>query len=295
MNSRKSSDRPKIPLPIQREVRQRCGFGCVICGFPLYEYEHMEGWANVQRHVAEEITLLCDQHHREKTVGLLPLNVVREADKNPHNKRSGTSKPYTFFFSGDEVVVEIGGNTFVTKDSGYGTAMIPLGIDNVPVLGFVIADSHLLLNLVIFDEMNRLILHIRNNEMVYKTGVWDISFIGTRLIIREGLRKLLIEVDFQTPNKVIVKRGRFLLNGVEVLIRPGHLMIVNTANIFSGMYAENCVGGLLLGSWDGSTPSAVHMDGIPRYGWDRAAALAFEKETEQRLSEIDNELRTYGE
>ena len=54
-----------IPLPIQREVRQRCGFGCVVCGMPLYEYEHLLGWAQVERHVATEITLLCDQHHRE--------------------------------------------------------------------------------------------------------------------------------------------------------------------------------------------------------------------------------------
>jgi len=30
-----------IPLPIQREVRQRCGFGCVICGTLLYEYDHI--------------------------------------------------------------------------------------------------------------------------------------------------------------------------------------------------------------------------------------------------------------
>ncbi|WP_198036130.1 hypothetical protein [Salegentibacter sp. T436] len=65
-----------IPLPIQREVRQRCGFGCVICGLPLYEYEHMEEWAKVKRHDAEEITLLCDRHHREKTAGLLPKAVI---------------------------------------------------------------------------------------------------------------------------------------------------------------------------------------------------------------------------
>ena len=36
-----------MPLPIQREVRQRCGFGCVVCGLPLYEYDHLLGWTNV--------------------------------------------------------------------------------------------------------------------------------------------------------------------------------------------------------------------------------------------------------
>jgi hypothetical protein len=81
-----------IPLSIQHEVRRRCGYGCVICGIPLYEYEHMLGWANVQRHVAEEITLLCDQHHRESTGGLLPIEAVREANSNPFNLRAGVSK-----------------------------------------------------------------------------------------------------------------------------------------------------------------------------------------------------------
>jgi hypothetical protein len=27
-----------IPLPIEREVRKRCGFGCVVCGLPLHTY-----------------------------------------------------------------------------------------------------------------------------------------------------------------------------------------------------------------------------------------------------------------
>ncbi len=43
-----NSVRPKIPLPIQREVRQRCGFGCVICGLPLYDYDHIIGWAETE-------------------------------------------------------------------------------------------------------------------------------------------------------------------------------------------------------------------------------------------------------
>jgi trigger factor len=36
----------------------------------------MEEWAKVKRHDAEEITLLCDRHHREKTAGLLPKAVI---------------------------------------------------------------------------------------------------------------------------------------------------------------------------------------------------------------------------
>ena len=78
-------DRPPLNAGIMREVRQRCGFGCVICGRPIYEYDHILGWAKVKRHVASEITLLCDNHHREKTAGFLPNERVIEADKAPFN------------------------------------------------------------------------------------------------------------------------------------------------------------------------------------------------------------------
>jgi 5-methylcytosine-specific restriction endonuclease McrA len=42
--------RPKIPEGVKREVRQRCGFGCVICGLPIYEYDHLVPYAQVLSH-----------------------------------------------------------------------------------------------------------------------------------------------------------------------------------------------------------------------------------------------------
>ena len=101
-----------IPLPIQREVRERCGFGCVVCGLPLYEYDHLVDWATVHSHVADDITLLCDRHHREKTSGLLPAEAVLEANSNPHNLQQGVSEPYDLHFAGEGCQVIAGGNRF---------------------------------------------------------------------------------------------------------------------------------------------------------------------------------------
>src|SRR4030042_2333444 len=95
MTEQSSPSSRNIPLPIQREVRRRCGFGCVICGMPLYEFEHMLGWAKVPRPVTEEITLMCDQHHRERTAGLLPIEAVSEANANPYNLRGEYQNPMT--------------------------------------------------------------------------------------------------------------------------------------------------------------------------------------------------------
>src|SRR5687767_3922130 len=112
-----------IPDPVQRSVRQRCGFGCVVCGLPFYHYEHMLGFANVHRHAAEEITLLCHRHHGERTNGLLPIEAVRAADADPYNRRAGVSKPYDLHYGGDTCVVSIGGNTFSMANLDQGVVL----------------------------------------------------------------------------------------------------------------------------------------------------------------------------
>ena len=275
--SEKPSSR-NIPLPIQREVRQRCGFGCVVCGMPLYEYEHMEGWATVQRHVADEITLLCDQHHREKTGGLLPLAAVRAANAAPFNLKEGASKPYALHFSGSEALVTIGGNSFTSADQGYGTAMVPVSVDGIPLIGLVIADGHLLLNLVAFNEFNEPVLHIKNNQLYYSTSPWDIQLVGTRLTVREGHGKILLELQFAPPNEIHVIRGRLLCNGVEILIRPSHILVTNNSCIVRGCTAVNCYGGLIIGHHSRPMPGFFAMNTVPRYLGDRSAALEFERE-----------------
>ncbi|HIF9095419.1 TPA: hypothetical protein ACX6S8_001090 [Photobacterium damselae] len=273
-----------IPLPIQREVRQRCGFGCVICGLPLYEYEHMEEWAVVKRHVADEITLLCDQHHREKTGGLLPVEVVRAANKSPFNLKEGNSKPYNLHFAGTEATVEIGSNSFTCKDNGYGTAMVPVSVDGTPLIGFILADGHLLLNLVVFNEYNEPVLHIKNNQLIYSTSPWDIQLVGKKLTIREAHKKILFEVEFFPPNRIVINRGRLLRNGVEILIRPSNILITNNATLISGCHGHNCYGGLVIGYHDKPIGGFFALNGVSRYLGDRTEALKFEKESLQKES-----------
>jgi hypothetical protein len=228
-NSKPKTSR-NIPDPIKRAVRQRCGFGCVICGLPLYEYEHMLGWANVQRHVPEEITLLCDRHHREKTNGLLPVQVVKEADANPFNLRRGVSSPYYLHYSGDAVYFQLSnsiiGNPFTQRDDlgntwSYCTA---ISIDDVPILQYSRFNQELFLTVQLFDEFNEIALQIQENQLTYKTDSWDIEFTGRRLLLREAQRKILLDISFNAPDLVIVNRGRLLLNGIELLVTPQSFM-----------------------------------------------------------------------
>jgi 5-methylcytosine-specific restriction endonuclease McrA len=87
--------RPDIPDGIKREVRQRCGFGCVLCGFPIYEYEHIIDYSIVREHVAANLTLLCPNHHAQKTRKLISRQVVETANANPLIGRAVTPRRST--------------------------------------------------------------------------------------------------------------------------------------------------------------------------------------------------------
>lgn len=220
-------------MPIQREVRQRCGFGCVVCGLPLYDYDHLLGWAVVQRHVGEEITLLCNKHHREKTSGLLSNEAVFAANEKPHNLQRGVSTPYDLHYSGDECQVIIGGNRFRQSDQGEDSSLIAIAVDGIVLVGFRFVDKHYLLNVLALDEDNLPMLEIVDNVLWYSLSPWDIAWVGRRLTIREALRAFLLEIQFNPPNHVHIERGHLLVNGVEFLISPNET-VINGKTIVSG-------------------------------------------------------------
>ncbi len=228
------NNRPPIKQEMKREIRQRCGFGCVICGLPLYEYEHMNEWAIVRRHVASEITLLCDRHHREKTNGLLPLATVQEADRDPYNKQAGISQSYPLYYSGSSCELVVGGSYFRRDSLTNGKEMIAIAIDREPLLAFTFEQDQLFLSLQVFDQQGNRVLWINENELSYKPTPWDIELVGRTLTVREASKQFLLEIKFSPPNSVEVSKGRFSFKGHELLIDKHKVRHVNTEQSMSG-------------------------------------------------------------
>lgn len=272
------SARPPIPPEIKREVRQRCGFGCVICGLPIYEYEHMLEWAVVQRHVADEITLLCRQHHGEKTNGLLPKENVLAANLNPFNKRVGVTKNYLLHYSGDSVKVNIGDNVFSYDGMPDQFAFAPLVIDGSPVIMFKRDQDNLFLSFAAYDESNKVVLEILDNEIVYDAGQWDAEWVGQSLTIREAHKKILVKLTFNPPGEISVAKGRILRNGVEIMIGENYLFLTNNSNYFGGTQTINCPVGISVGYPIFDCGVAIAVSNVPRYLFDRTAARRFLRE-----------------
>lgn len=266
-------NRPPLEHGLMREVRQRCGFGCVMCGRPIYEYDHILGWAKVKRHVASEITLLCDDHHREKTAGFLPNQRVVEANQEPFNIVNGVTAPHTLHYSGREFSLVIGTYIFQGTDRGAGAAGQAIRIDGEPLFGVRLEDGHFLLNISVYDSSGNLILLIIDNELVLNVCSWDIEVVGARITIREGKGNILFDIIFRPPSTVVVLRGRFLYNGVELFVARKWCALLNNRYIFSDFGVRNFPVGLNIGNDPDSIPSAVRIEGVPREGWDRQAAI----------------------
>jgi hypothetical protein len=266
------TSRPPIPEQIKLEVRRRCGFGCVICGLPLYEYDHIVDWAIVKQHVAEQITLLCDRHHREKTNGLLSAEQITSADQDPFNFRQGVSKPYDLHYDGDECETIIGSTRFTTKDAGQGTLSASLVIDGNIIVGFVLIDGHLLLHLQLYDEYNIPIATIYNNELIYSTSPWDIKLTGRNLVIRAAERSVLVDIQFEVPNRIVIRRARVFCNGVEIVVQPDYVLIVNSETLLGNTFAGGFPFGLVFGSVQ-VPQAAFQIKNIPRYANDTIAAI----------------------
>ncbi len=263
-----SASRPAIREPVKRAVRQRCGFGCVVCGCPVYEYEHMEGYAIVRRHVASEITLLCDRHHRERTSGLLPLDDVRNADKNPFNKSAAVSPAYALHYSGSTCKMIIGGNEFMRDSMVDGLPFTAITIDRRPLLAFTVEGDRLCLTLQAFDNDDRRILWIDRNELRYSPKAWDIRFEGTTFSIRNGHGDFVAEIVFTPPGKVEITRGLFCYRGLVVIVKPHLLCYANKRQVFQRCAFANCDTAISVGTLVETGVRMIHLPEANRGGVD---------------------------
>lgn len=261
--------RPAIPEATKREVRQRCGFGCVVCGSPLYHYDHIEEYSRLGVHEASNITLLCGSHHDQKSRKQLPTERVRRANEKPHNANVRHTTGHPLYYNGDRAHIVAGGNHILVEDSASAVT-----IDGHSLIGFELVDGVLLLNVDLRGGDGSPVLLVVRNELVHATDLWDVTYEGNRLTLRRGPGDLLISIAFETSDhRVVVDQGLVAHNGVEILFDHNALCVLNnrivlSANSVSGMSSAISIGE----GRDWAGPVGFQMS-IPRGPFDRAAAV----------------------
>ena len=215
----------------------------------------MYGYKKARGHIADEITLLCDKHHKEKTNNLLPLAHVLQANRKPINVSMGVSEPYGLHYSGVNCLVRMGSLWF----SGERSKLVPLLMNDDEVVAFHFEEGQIFLSSCIRAEGGDIALLIDKNEVIYSTDAWDVEFVGNTLTIRSAFRDILIRIRFRPPSTIDVLRMNVTYRGVTAKLN-GRGLYVNGPGGRKRTFERGSFSGLQYGLILDSNPSGEQMN-----------------------------------
>jgi len=247
----------RVPEPVQRAIRQRCGFGCVICGLAFYDYEHFDPeYADAKTHNPEGMTLLCSQHNQNKERGRLSTESVRRANDNPKCLQQGFSSEF-FDFHNDPIRVSFSGVNF------YDCQHLII-IHGVPVLSVSPPEDiggPVRLSGFLCDSQGRESISIVNNQFAVNSGNWDVDIRGNVVTFREKLREISLQIKLDPPRGIVIEKINMLFRGVrlkgdqdklEISYNNGQSWIRFSSCSMSHGYAGIVIGGQAIAANDES-------------------------------------------
>lgn len=201
-----------VPEEVKREVRQRCGFGCVICGFGFYDYEHFKpDFVDAKSHDPKGMTLLCSQCNQKRARGRLSAHTVELADKNPKCRQAGFANEL-FDFHNKPITVKFAGVTFHNCQN-------LIVVNEQPILSVKPSenpDGPMLLSGIFCNSIGQETLLIHENEWHAKTDNWDVECIGARITIRSAPGEFVLVIRMEAPSGLTIERLDMLYEGVRI-------------------------------------------------------------------------------
>ncbi|HLT87834.1 MAG TPA: HNH endonuclease signature motif containing protein [Sphingobacterium sp.] len=228
----------RIPADISRVIRQEAGFGCVICGSGIFEYEHIEPeFKSAKEHDPNCMTLLCPSCHSKATRGRLSKKSVWDAKKNPEPLKKGFASDW-FDFAIDTMPFITFGGTKTQK------CEIPLLIDDIPILRIAppLEDgTPFLLSGCFYNTEDNIMLEIVDNEWRAFVDNWDINYVGASLTIKDPNGKVILSIRVDPPNGIVIEHLVMIFRGQSIIITPDYIEI-NKTRIHGGCISDCRVG-----------------------------------------------------
>lgn len=212
---------------MRRRVRQKCGFGCVICGLAITQYEHIDPpFAEATAHDPERIALLCGSCHDRVTRGIWSKEMVLKARLAPITFVKGYARDAFDFrdpfelFVGDNCFTDV--RCVVRKSTGEEWFSIePPEIPNAPPR----------LSAKFFGPNGEPELEIYQNEWKCTTGVWDLKISGPIIEIRTAPRKVMLRLRAMPPHGIEIRYLDMTFGDTGILIDEQgtvHLVMAGT-------------------------------------------------------------------
>jgi len=221
--------RRPIPEPDKREIRRRCGFGCVICGASIVDYEHViPTFEDSPTHDVDKIALLCPSHHAEVTRGFMSKNRVMEALADPFCKRAGYS--FGALEAGKQhPIIKFASCTFTNCE-------VPLAVEDDPLIKIEMPEEPggpYRISASFYDQNSEQSLVIFRNEWKASSDKWDVEVAAGRIIVRSGLREISLQLHFQPGLGISIERLNMRYKTIHFLADARELRVANgISNIF---------------------------------------------------------------
>lgn len=203
-----------IPPTVRAMIRKEAGYGCVFCGNPFVDYEHIDPeFKDAKTHDPDKMTLLCSGCHDNVTQGRWSKRCVWEAKTQPFAKKEGFIRN-TLSPAQDKAVIKMG-------DMRCSLSNIVLSMFGKPIIWFEPShqpEAPIFLNAIFHDNNSKPIAYISRNIFRGIVGEHDIVSTAARFEFRlkKGVITLIIESKGDEP--VEIKRLHMGYLGQEIVV-----------------------------------------------------------------------------
>lgn len=206
-----------IPEGVKREVRQRDGFGCVVCGSAFYQYDHLgTEFKDAQTHDSAQIVLLCGGCHDRKTRGVLSTETIQAHARAPRCKQSDFSwGSLDLGIDHPEIVL----GTITARNV---RSLITIDGENIfSIEKPSIAHGPFSINASLYDKNGRQTAKIVRNELQAAASNWDVEVTGQRVSIRSAPGEFDLVVRMEPPRRLVIERLDMVYRNFAIRCREG--------------------------------------------------------------------------
>ncbi len=228
-----------IPEAIKREVRQRDGFGCIVCGSAFYQYDHLgTEFKDARSHDSKEIVLLCGGCHDRKTRGALSTETLNKHAELPYCMQTNFSWGY-LDIGCDHPEIVLG-----TLTATQVRSLLTIDGEDIFSIGPpVIPHGPFTINASLYDQYGRPTIKIVKNEFQTEVSNWDVEITGPRIAIRNAPGKFDLLIRMEPPHRMVIERLDMVYKNLFIQCREGQDTFIEGAGILlktTGIAFKEC-------------------------------------------------------
>lgn len=235
-----------IPSDIRQKIRHDSGFGCVLCGCVLTDYEHIDPeWNDAKIHDPDKMTLLCVDCHARVTRKLISKKQVWAAKQNPKSLHAGYVHDLLYI---DTQNLEINIGNSISRNTQ--TILTILG---KPLIWFekpTHENEPAKLCAIFYDDKNHPVCFINRNQITIKNNIKDIKSESTELLLTfESGNELLIDREGDQALKIKKLNSSYFGNTVRILKNQAmEIKSGNSSMTLGALTVENCGSAINIGN-----------------------------------------------